>query len=421
MAKRAIPDDDKEFQITVCETELNAADQKFQFADGPPIRWAGPNNLQRIVVLGDTGCDNTDAAQRCADGASWPFHQVTTAAAAGQSPDLVVHVGDYRYREGDRGDNWENWKADFFDPAKELLAAAPWVMVRGNHEVCFRTQGKGWFYLLQPAIGPVGRCESDPLSYPDHLPPYALDISDDLRFVVVDSANAKYRCDTWVRYFDQQSGKALKDLVSYENRKVWLLTHYPVWDVSEAYVKDQPKEVPDDEGLKKIPLCESAFWAGGQPTVFGSTAPYRKKLLELIKHPQVQAVLSGDTHQFQVLRVDDNESSQISWPLQIVAGNGGTRLWPGIGPSGADKLPLYTCEATEPEKRIRYFRRDFDGHSLFGKAVCTYGYVTATKEDSWSFRLNAIAKPPGETKCDINGTDCYKSTAGAVALQPPNN
>ena len=52
-------------------------------------------------------------------------------------PDLVIHVGDYHYREnacpkdiaGCRdspwGYGWDAWDADFFVPARPLLAAAP--------------------------------------------------------------------------------------------------------------------------------------------------------------------------------------------------------------------------------------------------------------------------------------------------------
>ena len=85
----------------------------------------------------------------------WP------AAAAKFKPDLVIHVGDYLYREsacppGNQGcagspwgDNWTTWKADFFDPAAPLLAAAPIVLVRGNHEDCKRA-GPGWTRLQGP-------------------------------------------------------------------------------------------------------------------------------------------------------------------------------------------------------------------------------------------------------------------------------
>src|SRR5262249_51867273 len=39
------------------------------------------------------------------------------------------------------------WQADLFTPARPLLQAAPWVMVRGNHELCNRA-GQGWYRYL---------------------------------------------------------------------------------------------------------------------------------------------------------------------------------------------------------------------------------------------------------------------------------
>ncbi len=117
---------------------------------------------QRILVLGDTGCRIKGASlQACNDPAQWPFPQLA-AAAASLKPDLVIHVGDYLYREsacpaGNQGcagspwgDNWTTWQADFFTPAAPLLAAAPIVLARGNHEDCKRA-GPGWTRLQGPA------------------------------------------------------------------------------------------------------------------------------------------------------------------------------------------------------------------------------------------------------------------------------
>ena len=79
----------------------------------------------RIVVIGDTGCRIKGAEiQNC--NSEWPFESVAKAAAAAQ-PQLVIHVGDYLYREdacpagllpqkcggSPHGDNWETWNADF--------------------------------------------------------------------------------------------------------------------------------------------------------------------------------------------------------------------------------------------------------------------------------------------------------------------
>lgn len=129
--------------------------------DGRPIRLEGVSlhapsaKPDRIVVLGDTGCRiKGPIIQDCNAPKSWPLAQLAQSAAA-EKPDLVIHMGDYLYREtpcpnGDGrcsgspyGDTWSAWKADFFDPAAPLLGAAPWIMVRGNHEDCKRG-GHGW-------------------------------------------------------------------------------------------------------------------------------------------------------------------------------------------------------------------------------------------------------------------------------------
>jgi hypothetical protein len=126
--------------------------------DGHVLPLARPNP-QRILVFGDTGCrlDRT-ALQDCDDPAAWPFPSIAAAAAKAR-PDLVIHVGDYHYREApcpaERvgcarspwGYGFDAWYADFFEPAAPLLAAAPWIMVRGNHEDCVRA-GEGWIRFL---------------------------------------------------------------------------------------------------------------------------------------------------------------------------------------------------------------------------------------------------------------------------------
>ncbi|MGZ9104198.1 MAG: hypothetical protein ACXW3Y_15200 [Rhodoplanes sp.] len=105
--------------------------------------------LGPIAAFGDTGWrlkaadkeksdhDHSGAGrfQDCDKGSKWPFSRLSATAAA-RKPGLVIHVGDYLYREspcptGDigckgspYGDNWATWQADFFRPADRLLAAA---------------------------------------------------------------------------------------------------------------------------------------------------------------------------------------------------------------------------------------------------------------------------------------------------------
>ena len=141
----------------VCSAALPAGARRVE-VDGRVLA-APRETVRRMVVFADSGCRiKGPLVQACNDPAAWPFAEVARRAAA-RHPDLVVHIGDYYYREsscpvGDlrcqgspSGDRWSAWAADFFDPAAPLLAAAPWVFVRGNHESCARG-GVGWFRLL---------------------------------------------------------------------------------------------------------------------------------------------------------------------------------------------------------------------------------------------------------------------------------
>ena len=143
---RAVPG--AAFPVRVCEARVPQATARLSVGDVPLPTL--PATINRLVVIGDTGCRLARGmVQDCSDPRAWPFATIAMAAAA-KRPDLVIHVGDYFYREAacppgrggcagsPYGDNWPAWHADFFDPAAALLAAAPWVMVRGNHESCAR-------------------------------------------------------------------------------------------------------------------------------------------------------------------------------------------------------------------------------------------------------------------------------------------
>ena len=132
-------------------------------ADGKTVTVAGPasigqNGALTMVSIGDTGCRGKQAGhgqQDCettAGGDGWPFPELSTTAAA-SNPDLVIHVGDYRYfYEHDNSRTaWVYWQKDFFPAAQPLLLASPWVFIRGNHESCDPTDkpfGAGYFQLF---------------------------------------------------------------------------------------------------------------------------------------------------------------------------------------------------------------------------------------------------------------------------------
>ena len=191
------------FPVRVCEATLPAGAQRARIGDRRlPLPKADP---QRIVLIGDTGCRLfafEHAYQRCNDPAQWPFAAVAASAAAA-NPDLVIHVGDYHYREsacpptqpGCAGSPWgygfDAWEADFFAPARVLLEQAPWIVVRGNHELCSRA-GQGWWRLLDPRPlaarqDCVGTADDGAGNY---SAPYAVPLGGVGRVVVFDSSNA---------------------------------------------------------------------------------------------------------------------------------------------------------------------------------------------------------------------------------------
>jgi Calcineurin-like phosphoesterase len=223
---------DGNFPITVCGAAVPLATKTLTVGgDAVPTL---PAAINRIVVFGDTGCRiEGSTAQDCDDKKQWPF-PVIAKDAAGRKPDLVIHVGDYYYREdacpagnkgckdSPHGDNWAAWKADFFEPAAPLLAAAPWVMVRGNHELCQRG-GAGWIRLLDPR-GDMPECA-------DTSPPYPLHLGG-LDLMVFDSANADdtkpdpKKVAVYAAQFAQLLANAPKGS--------WLVTHRPVWALGKG-------------------------------------------------------------------------------------------------------------------------------------------------------------------------------------------
>ena len=95
MRPRAAAEPD--FPVVVCETRAPATTANLTIAGSPtPVL---PQEVRRIVVLGDTGYRlEGRAVQDCNDPRAWPFAAIALRAAS-HRPDLVMHVGDYYYRE----------------------------------------------------------------------------------------------------------------------------------------------------------------------------------------------------------------------------------------------------------------------------------------------------------------------------------
>ena len=247
-------------------------------------------NPSRVIAIGDTGCRiKGDELQACNDPQQWPFAQVASQAAQ-ERPDLVIHVGDYLYRETPcpagkqamcggtpAGDNWEAWNADFFTPAAKLLAAAPWAFSRGNHEDCERSW-RGWFYYLDPRPW-NGRCEA-------FTPPYLVTLGT-FELVMLDSASVSANILN-----QEQAALYAAQLASLHPVHAWLADHHPFCGLRTDAAEGKP----------------------------ASVSPTLAEAWELASPKGIDLILSGHVHLFELFSYDHGR------PTQLVAGDGGTNL-----------------------------------------------------------------------------------------------
>ncbi|HXP91944.1 MAG TPA: metallophosphoesterase [Candidatus Binatia bacterium] len=212
------------FGDTVCDVRVPAQSKSVKLGVRPVP--APAHALRTIVVFGDTGCRILGpAVQACNDPVQWPF-PVVAQSIAKVHPDLIVHVGDYFYREtpcpplvggcagSPSGDKAASWYADWFTPGTPLFSVAPLVLARGNHEDC--TRGSlGWTRYLEPST--AGRCQ--PMDAP------FVAAFKGLRIVVFDSAIANDDRTIAANAAPlKQNFDAARALVS---GPTWFVTHRP--------------------------------------------------------------------------------------------------------------------------------------------------------------------------------------------------
>ena len=337
--------------IRVCEKRISTGTGQgfIEFNDKEGIevsdRWAGDpaDGPRRIIVLGDTGCrdkwdDKKQDGQIC-DAANWPFERVA-AAAAGDNPDLVLHVGDYMYIDVD---GWSAWQTAFFEPAEPLLKAAPWVMVRGNHERCGKFGQAPHGYYLFFGFGDVEACKDDG----ELSASYALDLSQDHRLIVADSATA-FAFNVQKALTASNGGEG--DSSQNENifggidqlakeagpgaKTVWLTTHVPVFALEKCEVSSEDIEKKLKKNETKCINSSNALFEADSPE---SSA---KMYADWQGAPVagVDAIISGDRHVFQLVKPPGN-------PLQVTVGTGGVNLDPAPLTQEGD----HSCLSTDTE------------------------------------------------------------------------
>jgi len=378
LKQRSLPIQSNRFdQINVCELPLEENTKSLQFLGGRAIpvkrNWKG--GPPKIVFIGDTGCRGMAGKppQHCRAG-QWPFKEIADESAD-QSPDLVIHLGDYMYGGED---TWEDWNKYFFEPARSLLEAAPWVAVRGNHER--RSSENHWrgFYLF---FGGASAMTGDKAL--ELAEPYAVDLSPKLRLIVADSAAAfaekrdaviESKCGIApstgsISINDANVCTAIKEVLSrvgtLEQRKqagmrVWLATHVPVWAI-EKDEKSDNYYVPNS----------SAMMLGA----------WRAKPVQ-----NLDFIFSGDRHLYQLVK----PKSRLA-PIQVAVGTGGVNL--DLLPHSGVELEASFIASTNAK--------------LESDKGCSYrehGYLMATQDSSqekyeFTFHPRSDSYLPDNTIC----------------------
>ena len=352
------------FPVIVCEAQISqGASLAIQLADGRmPLPTVDPDP-KRVLFFGDTGCKLPKAGHT--GGCAWgtpaePFATLASAAASGPPPDLLLHAGDYNYRatggqilltqgevadrkqvaewpydagDGvgpDEGclqgsdatfysqnapnsnspDRWEAWRDDFFTAAADLLPKAPWIFARGNHELCSRA-GPGFLYFLDPSSnlgdGQVSCPEPDTSKPPiDNVvlgQPYGVSLGD-LTVLVTDSANA---CDffsnsTFASRYEEEF--AALDALAPSEGTAWLLSHRPLWGVSEY----DPSETSGCTSVNTYSCLNVEMQKALSSTPLGALPA------------TVDLVLAGHMHRFQSLTFDGDR------PPVVIVGTSGVAL-----------------------------------------------------------------------------------------------
>ncbi len=274
------------YPVTSCEIALPAA-ATFATLEDDALPLPKKGELTKIAVIGDTGCrldtSGTPAVyQACNDPNAWPVYKIATGAAA-TNPELILHMGDYHYREAPCGNsgcagspwnyNWDVWYADLFSQFQPAFDAAPMLFVRGNHESCDRG-GEGWFRYLDPR--PYSGCQA----YTD---PFAV-MAGSLQMIHVDSAVAddNNAIADQIAAYQPQFDKVRQMATG----KAWLLTHRPFSGIRSGNATNVVMQTASNNNLPD----------------------------------GVQMLLSGHTHIFQTYSFDPKH------PPQIVIGNGGDVL-----------------------------------------------------------------------------------------------
>lgn len=379
------PEDSKPaaFPVLTCEATIPVSVSAASVEDRPlPLP---PAVIRRIVVIGDTGCRLKvldKAFQSCNDPKAYPFAQVA-ASAAQWKPDLVVHVGDFLYREnacptdrlGCAGSPWgygaDAWQADFFAPAEPLLRTAALAMARGNHESCARG-GQGWWRFLDVRELMGGRDCNNPAydAIGDFSDPYAVPLGDDAQLIMFDSSDTsgKPLADGDIRAARYRDAYAKIAALAAGSSHNILVNHHPV--LGFAAKQDAAGQVTLEPGN------------GGLQSVFGALNP------ATLLPAGIELSLAGHVHLWEQVSYSTDHATQF------IAGFSGTLedIVPLPAQPPADATPVKGAV-------VRSLSSWVDG----------FGFMTMERQgpDQWVVQVHDVAGAVVNT-CQVKGkqADC---------------
>jgi hypothetical protein len=315
-------------------------------------------NPQRILVLADTGCRMSGSAQQnCHSAAGFPFAALAAYEAQFQ-PDLIVHVGDYFYRDTNCivpaagsvaaheyvtgcsdptnaayepwADTFDSWNADVFYPGKPLLAAAPWVMTRGNHESCGRG-ARGWFAFLDPhpynynqvnCLGGAGYTTAAPGgAYSGDFTPTYVVPAGQVNLLVHDSSFGNdSKIDTNMsKNYDYELTALLTALGAGGPSRVFV-THKPTFGLVSG-APNNGGDFTEQYAFTGAPTGIGSAFTGGVPA-------------------SIALFLSGHIHQFEYVNFND----YTHYAPQMIVGVGGDNLDPTANPNGTNPIYAYQSQ-----------------------------------------------------------------------------
>ncbi len=386
---------------------------------------------QRILVMADTGCRmngvlsaNGSNQQNCASPTAFPWAYLAQYESL-FNPDLIVQIGDWFYRDTNCngafpgcsdptsanyetwGDTFDSWNADVFFPARPLLAAAPWIMARGNHESCGRG-ARGWFALLDPYPYSAARVACGPsaptapvgnaATYTADFEPSYVVPAGDVNFLVHDSsfANDAAVAKATAQNYDVDLTNVLA-AVGPGSMNIFA-THKPSFGLT--YGATGSMAMPADNSGD---FTEQAVFSGGTyaASAFANGVP-----------ASIGLFMSGHIHQFEYLNFVDF----AHYAPQLIVGTGGTLLDPDLNtgdvPGGFANVPAFrqTTQGVDVNR--------FDGSVATTVATKTFAH------DEFGFAVLDAIVEGGRTvgyQADVYKVSSARAGHCVITLTPKRN